>query len=241
MNVKRKLHWLLVGLSLLGLALAGCVPRMVTGSGNTVTREYEFSDFDEVSIGYAFGGTITQGDAYRVVVRIDDNLEQYLQVEQRDRRVSIGLDDALDGGKATLAYEITLPSLTALEVDGASQARLSGFSTTQAFTATADGASRIEGDVTTGDLTLAANGASNITLSGSGGDVRAAAEGISTVNLEALTAANADVTASGVSTVIVNTGGHLDAVAEGPSNVYYLGQPTLRNIDASGGASVRPR
>lgn len=242
MKAKSKLHWLIVGLSLLTLAaLAGCRSKMVMGSGNVVTREFEFSDFDAVSIGYTFGGTITQGDDYRVVVHIDDNLERYLQVEQSGGRLNIGLDNVVGSGVGTLTYEITLPSLTTLEMDGASQARLSGLSIAEALTAKANGASRIEGDVTAGELTVVANGASTIILSGSGGDVHAAAEGISTVDLTAFAASNADVTASGVSTVIVNADGQLDAEADGPSNVYYLGYPTLGNINASGGADVERR
>jgi len=53
--------------------------------------------------------------------------------------------------------------------------------------------------------------------------------------------ADADVTASGASHIIVNTTGRLDAEASGASNVDYLGQPTLGNISASGGSNVNPQ
>jgi hypothetical protein len=242
MNPKSKLHWLFVCLSLAGLlALVGCNAAMVTGSGNVITREFDFSDFDEVEIGHAFQGTVTQGDDYRVVVRIDDNLEEYLRAEQNGNRVSIGFENMIGITRATMEYEVVMPSLTALHASGATEARVSGFSSADAFTAEASGASRIEGDITTGDLTANASGASTITLNGSGGNVQADASGASTVNLEAFTTADANANASGASTITVNTTGRLDAEASGASNVYYVGQPTLGNIDESGGSDVSSR
>lgn len=240
MSVKSKLHWVFVCLSLVILAaLAGCnTIQLMTGSGNVVTREFDFSDFDEVDISHAFQGTITQGDSYSIVVRIDDNLEDSLRVEQQGGRVSIGLGQLTTGVNATLEYEITMPSLTALRVSGAGQARLTGFNSGDAFSADASGASRIEGDVTSGDLTAGASGASTITLTGSGGNVRADASGASTIDLAAFTTADANVSASGASNVTVNTSGRLDADASGASSVHYLGQPTLGNIDESGASNV---
>lgn len=240
MSAKSKLHWVLVCLLLVALAtLAGCdTIQLVTGSGNVVTREFDFSDFDEVDIGHAFQGTITQGDDYRVVVRIDDNLEDSLRAEQQGGRLSIGLEQLTTATNATLEYEITMPSLAALNASGASQAQLAGFSSGDAFSADASGASRIEGDVASGDLTANASGASTIALTGSGGNVRADASGASTIDLAAFTTADANVTASGASNVTVNTSGRLDADTSGASNVHYLGQPTLGNIEESGASNV---
>ena len=223
------------------VALAGCNLQTLRGSGNTVTREFDFSDFDQISVEHAFQGAITRGDAYRVVVTVDDNLEEYLQVVQDGSRVTIGFNEPILLRDATLDYEITLPALTSLSASGASSARATGFESAEPFTADASGASRIEGTLTTGDLTLTASGASTISLAGAGGAVRGNASGASTLDLEEFTAASADVEASGASTVTINTGGQLDARASGASNIYYLGNPTLGNLEESGGSNVEPR
>ena len=57
---------LLAGLLLL-IGCSSLLGNFVTGSGNPVTQEFDFSDFTEVSIENAFAGTITRGDDYRVV------------------------------------------------------------------------------------------------------------------------------------------------------------------------------
>jgi hypothetical protein len=213
----------------------------VTGSGNLVTREFDFSDFDTVAISHAFDGTITRGDSYRVAVTLDDNLEQYLDVQQDGGQVSIGLNETLAIGRSTLQFEMTLPALVAVSASGASRVALNGFSSSEVFTADASGASRITGEVTTGDATLTASGASTISLSGEVGAVRANASGASTIDLEQVTAASAQVDAGGASTVTVNTSGNLDANASGGSNVYYIGEPTMGNVETSGGGSVEAR
>ncbi len=244
MNSQRKSMIALMALAILTLvALTGCnvVGDVVTGSGNVVTQEFDFTDFDEISLGHAFNGTITQGDTYRVIVQIDDNLVDRLVAEQQGSRVNIGLEPTTLTTQATMEVAITLPNLTWLEASGASQAQLAGLTTADDFTGRASGASRIHGDLAAGDLDLEASGASTIFLAGTGGDVRANASGASTIDLEEMTTANADVQASGASNVTVNLAGTLNAEASGASNVYYLGDATLGNINESGGSDVEPR
>jgi hypothetical protein len=57
----------------------------------------------------------------------------------------------------------------------------------------------------------------------------------------AVSYADANVEASGGSEVTVNAGGRLDADASGGSNIYYLGSPTLGNVETSSGREVRPK
>jgi hypothetical protein len=74
--------------------------------------------------------------------------------------------------------------------------------------------------------------------SGSSGDVTIAASGGGAVDLKDLPVANADIEASGGSTVIVHPSGELNARVSGGARVYYLGSPTLGEIDADISASV---
>jgi hypothetical protein len=214
---------------------------MIEGSGVIVSQEYDFTDFDAVDLSHAFQGTITQGDTFSVVVRVDDNLVDRLQVEQNGNTVRIGLENLSVTNNATLEADIILPRLVQLDTSGASQAQLNGINSADPLAISSSGASRVHGDVAVGDLTVDASGASNVTLAGSGGDVRANGSGASTVDLEELTATDANVEASGASTVTVNAAGQLDAEASGGSNVYYVGNPTMGAINTSGGSDVSQR
>lgn len=242
---------ILRGLLLVILALvvlAGCDVQevledlqVVTGSGNVVTREFDLSGFDQVGISAAFRGTITQGDAYRVVVRVDENLEQYLQVAIDGDRLDIGFTPNVVVNRGTTEYEITMPALSGVVVSGAGIADLAGFQSSERFSAEASGASRIEGDVSSGDANLVASGASTIRLSGSGGKLQANASGASTIDVEQFMVTDANVEASGASRINVNASGSLDAEASGASTVQYAGNPALGNINESGGSTIQAR
>jgi hypothetical protein len=194
-----------------------------TGSGNVVTEEFDLSGFDKVDVGSAFDVEIRQGDAFRVVVRVDDNVEQYLDVVKQGSTLRIDLKPHILTSltAVTLEAEVTMPQLTGLELSGATNASVTGFESSEA-------------------LRLNVSGASHAALSGSGGDLILDVSGASSADLADFPVGDANVEASGASNVTVNVSGELNAEASGASHVKYLGSPTLGTIDSSGGSSVKP-
>ena len=192
-----------------------------------------------MDIGHAFNVDISQGETHRVIIRIDDNLLDKLVVEKRGSTLKIGLKPSLTIGRSTLEAEVTMPELTGLELSGASDATITGFTSAEYLDVDVSGASHLSGDIEAGDARFDASGASEVTLRGSAGDVIINASGASTVDLAAFSVADANVEASGASDVTVNASGRLDASASGASDIYYLGSPTMGKVDTSGASSIR--
>jgi hypothetical protein len=239
---KNRIPLILIAMTLITLvSLSACNLNALTGSGNVVSQEYDFAGFDEVDIGHAFIATITPGDEFSVVVRIDDNLVEHLVVEQDGNRVRVGLQQGTIATRATMEVDITMPRLAWLNASGASQAQLNGLMLDDNFTGEASGASQIHGDVDAVDMVLEASGASTVFLAGTAGNVAANASGASTIDLTELAAIDAQTEASGASNITVNIEGILDADASGASNIFYLGQPEMGNINTSGGSNVEQR
>jgi hypothetical protein len=245
--MKGKLFTLGCGL-VLAVLLTGCcglIPRQttITGSGNVVTREETFTDFDKVEVSHAFTVDISQGDSFRVVVRVDDNLVEDLEVVKQGDTLKIGLvpDPLRNIRNATMEAEVTMPELTGLELSGASDGAITGFKSSQALKVTLSGASSLRGDIEAGDVRFDLSGASSVTLSGSAQDVTIDASGAGVANLADFPVADADVGVSGASTVTVNPSGSLDVSASGASHVYYVGNPTMGRIDTSGASSVESK
>jgi hypothetical protein len=241
--MKGKLFTLGIGLVLMVMSL-GCalIPgsRTITGSGDLVTREEPITDFDRVDVSHAFHVDISQGDTFSVVVRVDDNLVEYLEVVKQGNTLKIGLEPGrvLNVKKATMEAEVTMPEMTGLELSGASHAAITGFESTKAFDVNLSGASRLRGDIEAGDATFDASGASRVTLNGSTRNVTVEGSGASQIDLSDFAVADAKVKLSGASTATVNPSGTLDVDASGASDVYYLGDPTLGKVDMSGASSV---
>jgi len=228
-----------VALSILACQVGGFQP--IGGSGNVVTQEMPLTGFDEVAVSHAFHVDISQGEAFSVVIRVDDNLVEYLQVVKEGNTLKIGLKPGQDVRNATLQAEVTMPELAGLDLSGASHVTITGFKPTQALVVDASGASHLRGDIEAGNASFDLAGSSGVTLSGSAQDVTIDAAGGSEADLSAFSVVDANVEARGKSQVTVNVSGRLDVDASNGANVYYLGNPTLGTITESGKAEVRPR
>ncbi len=195
--------------------------RVIRGSGDLVARDMDLTGFTRLEISHAFRVYLTQSDTYRVVVTADDNVWDDLQIVKSGDTLRIGLEPGFNTVQnATLEAEVSMPTLAGARISGAS---------------------RLTGDIDTGDVSFEVSGASRLILDGNGGDLRIEASGASQVDLSGFVAEDADVEASGASTVTVYVTGRLNADASGASRVEYLGDPSLGAIDTSGASSVRPK
>ncbi len=219
------------------------IGRSVSGSGNLVTLEQPFEDFQRVDVSHAFQAQVTQGDAYSVVITIDDNLEEYLDVRVVGDTLQIGFDrnGPFTMRNTTMRAEITMPELTGISGSGASRVDVSGFSSDNALAVDVSGASTVRGQIDTGDLTADVSGASRLTLSGQGQDGNITVSGASQANLSDFRMDNVTAEASGASRAEVYASGRLDAEASGASTVLYSGDPTLGRTNTSGASTIRAR
>ena len=225
------------------ILLMGCAQVRITGSGNVITREEAVTGFDKVDISQSFNVDITQGENYRVVIRVDDNLVEYLNIVKQGSTLKIGLDPnrSYTITNATMEAEVTMPELVGLDLSGSSDANISGFDTSNSLTFELSGNSELSGDIQGGDSRIDVSGNSSVRISGSAGDLIVDASGSSDVDLADFPGSDGTVDASGSSKVTVNLSGRLDADASGSSDIYYLGDPELGRMDTSGSSSIQPK
>jgi hypothetical protein len=239
MQGKRVLSWLiaLVVSASTFLVLTGC-GGWVTGSGKVETREMNFTDFTALDIDSAFEVDITQDDAYRVTITTDDNLFDYVNVNQSGKTLHIGLKQPYAYMRTTRKATITMPALQQLELSGASRAKVSGFIATSPLEMDISGASKASGSLKMADGKFEVSGASTLELSGAGQNLSLEISGASTLKLGEFTAAKAVVNVSGASRATVNVTGRLDAEVSGASTLTYLGNPTLGDIEVTGASTL---
>lgn len=213
-------------------------PGVLIGSGNLETEEYAFTNFTRVEISSAFEFEIKQSGSYSINVTADDNVMDYVQVSQDGQTLKIRLGTVPSLRLITLRASVTMPQLSGLTVSGASRGTVSDFSSTEDLDITVSGASRVTGDITAGNVEFDISGASTIQLEGSANDMVASVSGASRFNLDAFTVNNADVNFSGASSGTVNLNGRLDANLSGASKLWYIGEPTMGDINTSGASTI---
>jgi hypothetical protein len=215
----------------------------LSGSGRVVSETFDMRGFNKVDASHAFQVEIVQGDSYQVTIRIDDNLQQHLRVEKRGDTLIIGLKPlrGFSFRRATMEAEVRMPDLTGVEVSGASDVNISGFTSNKNFDAELSGASSLEGEITADDVSIEASGASRVRLRGEAGSLQLDGSGASTIDLEEFPAVDADIELSGASEAEVVLSGILDIDASGASHLYFGGSPTMGRIDLSGASSIKRR
>jgi hypothetical protein len=198
------------------------IPGTVIGSGNSVTHQENFTGFTAVTVSSGFRFTVTHSSSYGINVTMDDNLFSYLQITNSGNVLSVGLKPGYAYLSAPPKVEIRIPDITRLDLSGGTSGTLSGFILSHDFTATASG----------GSVVTISGSAPNLTLDASGG---------SRLNLPDFSATNAHVDLSGGSQATINVNGGLDANLSGGSQLFYSGNPTLGNIDVTGGSTISKR
>ncbi len=105
--------------------LGGTACDTTEGSGNVVTHTFELAPFSILEVGDSFVVNVTVGDTPSATVRIDDNLDDVLDVAVLDDVSTIGLDPDTDVVDATLEADVTVTGLEELGIAGASIVTLS--------------------------------------------------------------------------------------------------------------------
>jgi hypothetical protein len=227
-------------------AFSGCIQteeqgdhdNKIIGSGIITTINKDFTDFTMIHLDSVFDATIIRTDNYRVVLRIDDNIEEYLIVEKIDDTLKINLQPDKIYSKITNEVTITLPDIEALIVDGVSKANLSGFKFLHDMEFDIKGVSMLNANIDTGHIDLQVDGTSTILLSGNGTTADISVNSASTVDLSNFKTTNTTVNIDGTSTVILNINGTLNGSVKGVSTLYYLGNPILENINSDELSSI---
>jgi len=257
---KRVLACLMLGLVLaIPLAAAGC--SVVTGSGELATWDMVYTDFDEIEVGSAFEVEVSRADAFLVRITIDKKLYEYLDIDQRGHTLRIRLKPNHIYTDTTQRAIVTLPDLQRLELSGASEADVSGFSVTHTLDFELSGASRMElghtiagdskfslsgaskvnGYIETDNGRFEVSGASQLTLKGNADNIDIEASGASDVTLPEFAVLTADVNLSGASDAVINVADSMDVHLSGGSELEYIGTPRLGELDVSGGSTLDRR
>lgn len=116
---------LIIATVLVGMMLNSCdfeaYSKTIEGNGNIVTRTYDVSAFNGISVGLPATVNYTVSDNYTCVVRLDENLLEYLDIKVKDNDLLLGRlkEHNNTSLKATeFVIEVTAPSLKEINLAG---------------------------------------------------------------------------------------------------------------------------
>jgi hypothetical protein len=204
------------------------------------------TSFNAIEVSGTIDLYLSQGTEEAVAISASsDEIKQRMRTEVRGNTLLIyfdgkGLNWKKWGNHKMKAY-VTFKTLKRLEASGACNVRATETIRQDELKMELSGASDFIGDMNVKTLRIDASGASNAKLSGSAEDVNIIASGACNLKAYDLKTVMCKTDASGASHIRITVDKELNANATGGSTIFFKGNGLIRDISASGGASVKRR
>ncbi|MCL2574584.1 MAG: DUF2807 domain-containing protein [Defluviitaleaceae bacterium] len=225
------------------MVLGGCGSfgsAIIQGSGPIVSRTFDVGSFDSIDMGGARTVIFREAPVHSVTIEMHENLFDHMELEVRGgtlRHVSQGMNIGFNFNNHSPRIYVYAPTITGLNLSGASTAEDWDVIHAPSFSITVSGASNVEIELYVDVLDIDLSGASRVRLSGVAPSATMTASGASNIFAENMQTVSADLDLSGASRANVAVSDDLSVNASGASNVSYIGNPSV-NSSLSGASSV---
>jgi hypothetical protein len=220
------------------LVAAGCRATSIAGSGKVVSKSFSFDSFSRVVVSNRFIVNLSRSDQEKVTVRIDDNLVNHLDVRVSNEILTIGLRPRTAVHRATLEADVAVPTLSGIDLNGASRMHITDSLVGQALSLSVSGASSLDGPIRVEEVKADLSGASRASLTGTAGRLVLDGNGASNLGGIDLKVDALEVDLSGASEATVSVTNTVSASLSGASNLKYHGTPEFTKRDTSGASSI---
>lgn len=232
----------LATLILAAFAMSACQTSQAASPEGTERGDpRKLGHFDKVSVSSALEVQLTQGTKQEIRLAGNPDLLDGLELETRGSTLYLRMrKDTRRTRHGTIRVNITMPSLVALSVAGASEVELKGFVGQEKLSIDVSDASDLSGHIEGTQLDIQLSGASSLKLEGNASACGLDASGASNARLKALRCGDWAVQLSGASDAQIHALRSLGPVRlSGASDLNYAGQPKLSHVSISGAADLR--
>jgi hypothetical protein len=221
--------------------LSGCkIVDSIDGSENIVEKTYDYKYFNNIETSHSFNTTIIQSDEYKIIIKYNDNLKDYLDVNMKDNTLNIGLLDGNSYNNTQLTAEIYLPAINKIKASGACSINIPQYSSNN-LEVELSGSSVFNGKLNlTNNLSIEASGSSDIDLKGSTQNAKLQFSGATKLaGKDMVIDKKLTIDCSGSSSILLTVNGEINAELSGASTFNYYGNGVLVTKDVSGASSIK--
>lgn len=207
---------------------------------NGASKDYNFRNFERVSISGPYHVQIKQGDSYSIRVRGNERELNRMEVEQNGNELEIGYEEKtinLFDNRDPVLIQITAPDLKDILLSGAIKADINSGSSSD-LNIELTGATKAAINTRARNLKLDIAGASATKVMGTADRFELDASGACSIDADALRAKTVIAEVSGMTLADLYASSSLRIDASGASRITYQGNPGSTDIDASGASKV---
>ena len=237
----RKYLWIALALPVILGSCRHFWGKRVRGDGNIKTEDRSVSSFKNVEVSGAAKVFVSQGDQSSVKIEGDENLLQYIEVNQEGDKIVVRERPGFNlQPTSDLKVYVTAPVYNKIDASGAcdiiGQTKIVN---PEDLDLQVSGAGDIRMEVDAPRLSADVSGSGSIDLKGQTKDVRLDLTGAGKAHCYDLLAENAKVDITGAGSAEVYASVKLDADVSGAGDVRYKGNASTVNQNVSGAGSVK--
>jgi hypothetical protein len=225
--------WLVV----FSLTAVSCIAH-IHGNGKVVKQERNISGFDKISVSTGIEVILKQDTFEKVVVEVDENIQEILKTEVDDGKLKIYLEEGVSHAKTMKVY-VTVKQLNSLAASSGSEVKTVNGISAENLTISSSSGSEVAMEVNCSMVTADSSSGSQMTLSGTSMAIKAKSSSGSELDASKLITQNGEASASSGSNLDVHVNKEIKAHASSGSDVTVTGNPGTRDSESSSGGSVR--
>ena len=210
----------------------------IEGNGDLVTSEKSFSEFKKITCGGSAEVRFYVSEAYRAVVTVDANLDEYVEISTKNNTLHIGTQKGYNCKFTKFLVDIYYPVLADVSISGSGSFEGVDKINTSTFAANVSGSGKIGGSIECDSFSASVSGSGRITATGTCEDASITISGSGNFNGNEFEAKNAAVTLSGSGKAEINVTDKLNAKISGSGGLTYRGDPQIEST-VSGSGRIR--
>lgn len=229
---------LILSLLILTVSMHSCVlSPSVKGDGNVTEEERKTADFDGIKASRGMNVYITQGDDFRVMVKADENLHDYIETQVDNGILVVSSSANIRKSKAKAVY-VTLPNVETVKASAGSNVFTESGIRANELDVKSSAGSNINLEVKADKIMVSASAGSNIWLKGAADQLNAAASSGSNIKAGDLKTDKAEIKVSSGANIWTLVDQSFSAKASSGGNIFYAGNPSQTEINKSSGGNV---
>ena len=216
--------------------------RKVEGNGVVQTKEKSLDDFEVLEVSGAFRVKIVPSNNFKAVIETDENLQQYVLVEESGGRVKIKMKNNINfrslGGINITVYG---NGIEHIELAGSSTLKTEGqLENDDKFSLTIAGSAGANVQLKAPETKVSIGGSGEVKLEGKTRDLKINIAGSGDFKGENFLSENADISIAGSGSARVYTSVELKISVAGSGDVFYAGNPQNIKKSIVGSGNIRP-
>ena len=212
----------------------------VKGNGKVTEETRQVDEFDQIKVSRGMNVYITQGSLAKVVVVADNNLHEVIETEVEGGVLKVYVNENIRWAKEKKVM-VTVEKLSGVEVTSGSNAWSQSQIMSENLELKATSGANMKMDVNARRLKADCSSGANIHLSGLAKEAELETSSGANLKGQELKADNCKMRASSGANVWATVVDRLEAKASSGGNVFYYGEPSSTEIDASSGGNVNRR